>query len=91
MLGHVFYNMRRTRKEIFFRLPDFIFLGLSLPVLTTAPLIALAIHSWRRSLPSPAAFGSVFGIAILLSAAFSIFRARDIKQVDKIMQPNHRT
>ena len=91
MLGHLAYNMPRTRKEIFFRIRDFIFSALGLPVLTTVPLMFLTVHTWKGSLPSPATFASAFGITILLSAAvFSMPRTRNRRQNDEVMQPNHR-
>jgi len=85
MLGHVFYDMPRTRKEIFLRIRDFIFSGLSLPVLTTVPLIALAIHAWKGAPPSPLIFASAFGITILCSAAI-VLNADGAKLRDKIVK-----
>lgn len=68
VLGHILYNMPRTQKEIFLRIEGFIALALALPVLTALPLIVLAIHVWKDSLPSPPIFASAFAITILAAA-----------------------
>jgi len=68
VLGHILYNMPRTRKEILLRIEEFIAMALALPVLTALPLIALAIHVRKGSLPSPPIFVSAFAVTTLAAA-----------------------
>lgn len=78
MIGHVFYNIPRTRKEILLHIRGFIFSGLGLPVLAAIPLIVLAVHVWKGSPPSLSIFASAFAITVLASAAI-LLRTRNLK------------
>ena len=78
IIGHVFYNMPRTRTEILLHIRGFIFSAVGLPVLTAIPLIILAVHVWKGSPPSPLIFASAFTVTILASTAI-VLRTIDAK------------
>jgi O-antigen/teichoic acid export membrane protein len=75
ILGHVFYNMPRTRKEISLRAPDFLLSAVGVPVMATIPLLALAVHLWNASPPRTSIFAAIFAITLLLSVLI-IFSAQ---------------
>lgn len=47
MLGHIIYNMPRTRKEASFPISAFLLSSVLMPGLTATPLIALLVYSYR--------------------------------------------
>ena len=68
MLGHIAYNMPRTRKEVDFRVAAFVFSGIGIPTLTAVPLIALFIYTWQTSPPTPQVFAVTCGLTLVLVA-----------------------
>jgi hypothetical protein len=80
MLGHIVYDMPRTRKEIAFNVRSFLFSAVGLPVLTATPLIALFIHTRKYSPPTPSVFAAACGITLLFVAAI-FFRTESRKRI----------
>ena len=68
MLGHIVYNMPRTRKEVAFSVRVFLFSAIGIPVLTSTPLIALFIYTCKNSPPTPLAFAAACGITLVFVA-----------------------
>ena len=80
MLGHIVYNMPRTRKEVAFSVRTFLFSAVGLPVLTATPLIALFIYTYKKSTPTPLAFVAACGITLLFVAP-TLLRAESRKRI----------
>ena len=76
LLGHIVYNMPRTRKEVSFRVRDFVFSGVGLPLVTVAPLIALLIYTYCVALPGPRLIATGFGITLLQVGAMILYSKR---------------
>lgn len=74
MLGHILYNIPRTRKEILVGVKSFVFSAIGVPALTGLPLAVLAIRAWYGFSTSPVVFASVSGVTLL--AAVVLFYAR---------------
>jgi len=70
-LGHVLYNLPRTRIEIGVRSREFLTNGLGPIVAVTAPLTALWVYSLNREVPNVYLFMSVFLLAAIVSFRLS--------------------
>jgi O-antigen/teichoic acid export membrane protein len=73
MLGHIFYNMPRTRQEIRLRSMTFFSSSICLPLLATAPLIVLAVHYRDGRTPGDLISASSFAITLLFSAGLLLY------------------
>src|SRR4051812_29133219 len=67
-LGHIFYNLPRTRKDIFVSRRRFVLSGVGLPMLVTLPLALVAVRTWLTGVPSAVTVGLAFCLTIVLSA-----------------------
>ena len=52
IVGHIFYNLPRTRKEIRVGRRRFVFSGIGLPALATLPLMLVAVRAWTGLTPA---------------------------------------
>jgi O-antigen/teichoic acid export membrane protein len=75
LLGHVFYNIPRTRNEISVSPQHFILSCIGVPALACSPLAVLAVRTWKGFGPSMPLFASVLSVTLLLSAGI-VFYAR---------------
>jgi len=80
ILGHIVYNMPRTRQEVTFSVRAFLFSGVGLPVLTATPLFALFIYTYKKSLPTPQVFTVACGITLVFVAAI-LLRTESRKRI----------
>ena len=80
MIGHVFYNLPRTRNEIRVGRRRFVFSGIGLPALATLPLMLVAIRAWTGVTPAPWIFVLALACALALSAALWVWRPRTLVQ-----------
>lgn len=76
LLGHIVYNMPRTRKEVSFRVRAFLLSGVSLPLLAATPLIALLIYTSYVAIPSFRLVAAVCGITLLQATLMLLYSKR---------------
>jgi O-antigen/teichoic acid export membrane protein len=76
IIGHIFYNIPRTRNEIRVGRRRFVLSGMGLPALATLPLMVVAVRAWTGLPPAPWIFASALGCALVFSAALVVFGDR---------------
>ena len=76
MLGHIFYNLPRTRREILVSRRRFVLSGVGLPMLATLPLALVAVRTWLTEVPSAVTVGLTFCLTSFLSAALVLYENR---------------
>jgi O-antigen/teichoic acid export membrane protein len=68
MMGHILYNVPRTRKEIRVSRRSLVFFAVGIPVLVSSPLALLAFKTWNGSAPPFMIFTACLGLTLLFSA-----------------------
>ncbi|HEY1649021.1 MAG TPA: hypothetical protein VGF96_13655 [Terracidiphilus sp.] len=76
LLGHIVYNMPRTRNEASFRIRAFLFSGMGLPLVAAAPLIALLIYTSCVAIPGFRVIAAVCGITLLQATLMLLYSKR---------------